>query len=214
MKANPPELDPLYLITDRDCARRGLGPLAAVVEAALEAGARFFQFREKNLSAAETWEIGERLAEHFIDAGASFLVNDRADIALGLEADGVHRPSHGLPVGVLESVLGERGIVGASAHDLEEARAAQEAGADFVTVSPVFPSPSKPDYGPILEPSGLGSIAGQVDIPVYALGGIIPGRVERCLDAGAYGVAVMSGVMAAERPKRATRSYLEALELA
>lgn len=205
------QLERLYVITDRASARQGLGPLQAVVEAALEAGARFFQLRDKERPASETWQLGERLEPHFEEARADFLVNDRADIALGLGADGVHRPSTGLPVSALREILGERSIVGVSTHDYDEAREAERAGADFVTLSPVFTSPSKPDYGPPLGLSTFETIARQIEIPVYALGGITPERTESCLDAGAHGVAVMSGIMAADHPRKATRAYLDAL---
>jgi len=207
----PPELDRLYVITDRASAHRGLGPLDIVIEAALEGGARFFQYRHKDQSGDELWETGRRLAEHWRDAGASFLVNDRADLAVALEADGVHRPGHGLPVGALREVVEDRRIVGVSTHDPEEATAAERAGADFITLSPVFSTPSKPDAPP-LGLADLETIARQVDLPVFALGGITPERVGDCLEAGAFGVAVMSGIMAADVPKRAARRYVDALD--
>ena len=211
--ADPPaNLDRLYVICDRVSARKGLGTLEAVVEAALEGGARFFQYRDKERTGEELWETGRRLADHWLDVGATFLVNDRADLAVALDGDGAHRPGTGLPVEALRRVVGEDGVIGVSTHDFEEATAAEEAGADFVTLSPVFRSPSKPNYGPPLGLAEFDTIARQLEIPVYALGGITPERVDQCLDAGAYGVAVMSGVMAADAPKQAARKYLEALD--
>jgi thiamine-phosphate diphosphorylase len=212
MSAAAAGLERLYVITDRQLARRGLGPVEAVVEAALEGGARFFQLRDKERSPADTWRLGTRLAEHWIDAGANFVVNDRADMSLALEGDGVHRPGNGLPVSALRQVVGERGLVGVSTHDFEEARAAEQQGADFITLSPVFNTPSKPDYGPPLGLSEFETIVRQLEVPVYALGGITPERVEDCLEAGAYGVAVMSGIMAADAPKKAARAYAKAVD--
>lgn len=207
----PPELDRLYVITDRAAARRGLGPLDVVVEAAIEGGARFFQYRDKERSADGLWETGSRLVEHWRDAGATFVVNDRADVALALEADGVHRPGHGLPVEPLREVVGERRLIGVSTHDFEEAKSAEEAGADFITLSPVFATLSKPEAEPLGLPE-FETIVRQIEIPVYALGGVTPDEVGDCLEAGAYGVAVMSGIMAADVPKTAARRYVEALE--
>jgi len=204
--------DRLYVITDRESASAGLGPVDAVVEAALEAGARLFQFRDKAHSARGSHALGGRLAEHWIEADATFLVNGRADLAACLEADGVHRPGGGLPVDCLREVVGDRSIVAVSAHNLEELRAAEEVGADFATLSPVFRSPSKPNYGPALGTDTFETLARSVDIPVFALGGITPDRVERCMEAGAYGVAAMSGVMAADAPGAVVRDYLGALE--
>ncbi len=212
MNEAPVTLERLYVITDRSSARRGLGPVEAVVEAALEGGARFFQLRDKERPPADTWEMGRRLAEHWLEAEAAFVVNDRADIALGLDGDGVHRPGDGLPVPALRRILGEQRLVGVSTHDFDQARAAEQAGADFITLSPVFNTPSKPDYGPPLGLTEFETIARQIDMPVYALGGITPERVEACLQAGAHGVAVMSGIMAAEAPRRATRAYVDAID--
>lgn len=210
----PDPSDRLYVITDRKSAASGLGPVDAVVEAALESGATFFQFRDKDRPPAESEELGSRLAEHWIDAGAEFLINGRADLAVYLEADGVHRPVGGLPVDCLREVLGPEAVVGASAHDLEELRAAEEAGADFATLSPVYRSSSKPNYGPALGTDTFERHVRKVELPVFALGGITPDRVEPCLEAGAYGVASMSGVMASNAPKTVVRDFLDALESA
>lgn len=209
--ADPEPADRLYVITNRESASSGLGPVDAVVEAALESGARFFQFRDKERSARESWELGSRLAERWIEAGARFLVNGRADLAACLEADGVHRPGGGLPVDCLREVVGDPALVGASTHDYDELQAAEEAGADFATLSPVYRSPSKPNYGPALGTDTFETLARSVDMPVFALGGITPDRVESCIEAGAYGVAAMSGVMAADAPKAVVRDYLDAI---
>ncbi|QDG52034.1 thiamine phosphate synthase [Persicimonas caeni] len=102
-------------------------------------------------------------------------------------------------------------IIGVSTHSLAEAKAAEQSGADFVTLSPIFETASKPGYGPALGLDELARVCKAIDIPVYALAGITPERVEACLDAGAYGVAVMGGVMRAEDVGGAVGAYLEAL---
>lgn len=210
----PEPADRLYVITDRASADAGLGSVDAVVEEALGAGAERFQFRDKERAPVESLELGRRLAARWTEAGAEFLVNGRADLAACLGADGVHRPGGGLPVDCLRGVLGSGAVVAASTHDLEELREAERAGADFATLSPVFRSPSKPHYGPPLGVETFGALVGEVELPVFALGGVTPERVERCVEAGASGVAVMSGVMASQDPRGAVRDYLEALSAA
>src|SRR5690606_1116820 len=103
-------------------------------------------------------------------AGGVFLVNDRADLALALDADGVHRPGTGLPFEVLRRLLGPVMLIGASCHDLDEAVQAARAGADFVTLSPIFVTDSKPGYGPALGLEALARVCASVEVPVYALG--------------------------------------------
>lgn len=202
----------LYVITDRHSAKSGVGSLRAATREAVDAGARFFQYRDKDLAPAERHELGVPLARLWSGAGARVLVNGRADLAVCLGLDGVHRPGGGLPVECLRESFEDGGTVAASTHDREELVAAEEAGADFATLSPVFRSSSKPAYGPPLGLDRFERLAGEVEIPVYALGGIRPERVEECLEAGADGVAVMSGIMGAEKPGRETERYLEALQ--
>lgn len=205
------DLPGLYVITDRRAARRGLGSVCEVVEAAVEGGARFFQYRDKEVSPAERWRTGRRLADILEGTGATWLVNDRADLAVGLGADGVHRPGDGLPVSALRAALPEGACVGLSTHDASELGEASGENVDFVTLSPVFPPGSKTSEVEPLGPEAFETLADRVDLPVYALGGITPERAARCVDAGADGVAVVSGVMSAEEPESAVRAYLEAL---
>ena len=146
-----------------------------------------------------------RRAEHRLREWAS----EAPWLALSLGLAGVHRPQNGLPTDELRRLLEYR-VVGASCHDAAEAEDAAGLGADFVTVSPVFETSSKPG-APLLGLAGLAKIAGPLDVPVYALGGVTPQRVGACLDRGAHGVAVLAGIMAAEDPYRATERYIEAL---
>jgi thiamine-phosphate pyrophosphorylase len=201
----------LLLITDEGLARgAGRSAIDAVADA-VGAGARFVQLREKSASALEAWRTGREVAALVAAVNGFMVVNDRADLALGLAADGVHRPSMGLPVDVLRRLLLDTNLIGVSAHDLDEALQAEDDGADYITLSPVFPSASKPGYGPALGLEGLAAIAARIDTPIFALGGIRPDNVRACLDHGAYGVAVMGGIMAATDPFLATRAYLDAL---
>lgn len=205
------ELPRLYVICDSESASRGCGSLTRAVAQAAAAGARMFQLRMKGATPAEQWRVGAEIAALTAGYGAQLFVNDRADLALALAATGVHRPGHGLPLEALRRLL-PNAPIGASCHSLDEARAATEEGCGFLTLSPIFETPSKPGYGPALGLEGLDEVATAVDAPVYALAGVTPERVAECLDAGAHGIAVMGGIIAAADPFAATEAYLEALE--
>ncbi|MFU8803241.1 MAG: thiamine phosphate synthase [Bradymonadaceae bacterium] len=207
------DLPRLYVITDRESAARGCGDVFEALEGALEAGARLIQFRDKGVDPLESWQLGRELTALVAAFHASLLVNDRADLATGLAAAGVHRPTRGLPLHVLREILLDTGLLAMSTHTIEEAHAAEEGGADFITLSPIFPTPSKPGYGPALGLETLRLVSSEIDIPIFALGGVRPDNVRACLDAGAHGVAVMGGIMAAADPFEATRDYLEALNV-
>jgi thiamine-phosphate pyrophosphorylase len=202
----------LYLITDRARAADGGRDVVQAVEAALQGGADFIQCRDKSMPDRERWSLARRVARLCRRYDAQWVVNGRADLAMDFGARGVHRPADGIPLEAVRRLMGADSWVGASAHDLDEALLAERAGADFVTLSPIFTTPSKPGYGPPLGLEALQEVAQLVDIPVYALAGITPGRVGPCLEAGAHGVAVMGGIMAASDPAARTRAYLEALE--
>lgn len=174
------------------------------IETALGAGARLIQFRAKHLSAKQQWELGREVAALCAAYGAQMLVNDRCDVAIALDADGVHLPSHGLPVYVARRT-GPDWAVGMSCHSIEDVIQAEEDGADYVTLSPIFESASKPGYGPAIGIDGLKAAVLATNIPIYALGGIDPTRVRACLEAGAFGVAVMGGVFGGEIDKNVSK---------
>ena len=204
-------LPKLYLITNQAQARKATGSLQATVRQALEAGARLIQLREKHLSHAQLLELAEQLVPLVHEYDAKILINTHESIASLTGADGVHRPSYGPTVGELRAQMGGElgdGLVGVSTHSLAEAKAAEEQGADFVTLSPIFETASKPGYGPALGVEELGRVCEAVGVPVFALAGVTPERVEACLEAGAYGVAVMGGVMRAKDVGVAVKAYL------
>jgi thiamine-phosphate pyrophosphorylase len=199
----------LYLITDRmQTAGR---TLPAVVADALRGGLRAVQLREKDLTAAQLYELAVELRRLTREYGAKLLINDRIDVALAVGADGVHLGKAGLPVVEARRILGSKGLIGYSAHSTVEAAQAQLGGADFVTLGPVYRTPSKTLYG---EPLGLGALAEatrSVTIPVFALGGVKQTSVAEVLSAGAHGVALISAVMAAPNPRHETESLLRTI---
>ena len=157
------------------------------LEKALKKGIRMVQLREKELSGLEYYQLAKRVRELTQDYDAMLFINDRVDIALAVNADGVHLPEKGLPPSVVKRIAPEL-LVGYSAHSLEQALWAQEEGADFITLSPIFKTQSHPE----VEPIGLGllkEVSQKLSIPVYALGGITWDRIKLCYKNGAYGIA-------------------------
>lgn len=199
----------LCLVTDRTQTRGR--ELVAVVEECLAAGLPAVQLREKDLGAGALAELARRLRRLTAAHGAWLIVNDRLDVALAVGADGVQRTAASLPVADLVAVADKRVHVGASVHALEEAVEAAEAGAEWVIFGPVYETPSKRAYGPPQGLAALERVTRAVRIPVLAIGGVTPERVREVLAAGAAGVAVISAILAAEDPARATRRFLEAL---
>lgn len=199
----------LYLVTDRRQTRGR--PLTDVIEECAGAGVRAIQLREKDLSAAELLALAQPLRELTRRVGARLFINDRADVALAVEADGIQRGHTSLPVRLLRNIAGNRLLIGASVHSLEEARAAEQDGADFLVFGPVYETPSKRPYGPPQGVEALKRVVGSARIPVLAIGGITPERVAEVRKSGAHGVAVISAILAAERPAEATKAFLEVL---
>lgn len=197
----------LLVITDRNKTRGR--PLAEVIEGACRGGARWFQLREKDMSAGKLLELAGQIRAVTARHGARLIINDRADVALAVGADGVHLPASGLPPEVVRALVGEGLLVGVSTHSLEEARRAGRAGADYITFGPLFYTPSKAAYGPPVGLEALGEVAKlEPALPILGLGGVKPGNVSEVISGGAGGVALISAVIAAEDPADAAREIL------
>ena len=201
-----PVLPPLYLIADRaTCAPRNLEDVLAE---ALDAGVRLVQLREKHLEMRELRRLAARLQRRASNYEARLLVNTHAGLARDIGAAGVHLPSLGPDAWSVRRQYGNHLLIGRSTHNKKECGEAD--GADFVTFSPIYSPNSKPGYGPGAGPRALRRIADCSSLPVYALGGITPGRVGACKRNGAAGIAVMSGILAAGHVGSAARAYIEA----
>ena len=198
----------LYLVTDRLITPR---PLREVVDECLDAGLAAVQLREKDLSVRDLLALATDLREVTRAHGARLLINDRADVALAVGADGVQRTHDSLPVTALRRITPAPSLIGASVHSEAEARDAAAEGADFLVFGPVYDTPSKRRYGPPQGLATLGRVVAAVARPVLAIGGITPARVAEALGAGAAGVAVISAILGAERPADATKAFLDAL---
>lgn len=199
----------LYLITGRE---ELLGrELDVVVEEALKGGVRAVQLRDKGASTKELYETAHELRRLTARYGAKLFINDRADVALAVDADGVHIGSTSLPLYKVRRLLGERKLIGVSCHNQAQAITAQEMGADFITFGPVFYTPSKADYGEPVGPAKLARVAELLQIPVFALGGV---KLDNCAEAvacGVHGVALISAVLSAPDPRDAARKLLAQL---
>lgn len=202
----------LYVITLAD-AGRGIGHLD-VVRAALAGGADALQLRDKGMEGGDLFRLAVEMREAVDASGADclFLVNDRADVAVAAGADGVHLGQEDLPAGAARALVGAEMILGVSVGTVEEAVKAREAGADYLGVGPIFPTPSKPDAGKPIGLEGLRGIREEVDLPLVAIGGIDAERVEAVLEAGADGVAVISAVAYARDMEAAVRRLRRAVD--
>jgi thiamine-phosphate pyrophosphorylase len=202
----------LCLVTDRSLVT---GTLEEAVEACLGAGLKAVQLREKDLAARDLLLMACALRESTRRHGAKLLVNDRADVALAVGADGVQRAGTSLPVSALRAIcppIGPPGfLIGASVHSVAEARVAEPEGADFLLFGPVYDTPSKREYGPPQGLSALERVATAVRLPVFAVGGVTPARVAEVARAGASGVAVIAAILGAARPADAVKAFLDAL---
>ncbi len=202
----------VYVIVDRTFGRGR--PVEDIVTAAVAGGATMVQLREKEWSAGRVVEAGRRMLDVTRRAGVPLIINDRADIAMAIGADGVHLGPDDLPVRDARLLLGPEKIIGASAATVEEALAAQTAGADYVGVGSVFPTTSKPDAGDAIGVEPLVRIKAAVRIAVVAIGGITHANAFLAIRAGADGVAVISAVVGADDVADATRRLVEAVHAA
>jgi thiamine-phosphate pyrophosphorylase len=199
-------LPALLVITDRHQARQ---PIAVVGEEVLAAGAPWLLLRDKDLDRLARRRIAERLVAAAHAAGALLSVSGDVDLAHLVGADGVHLATLADVVDA-RTRLGPAALIGFSAHQVDELGPARTAGADYATLSPIFPSASKPGYGPSLGLAALHTAAA-IGLPVHALGGIAETNAAACLAAGATGVAVMGEIMRATDPAARIRRLLAAL---
>lgn len=202
----------LCIIT-RDVENLQRGHLA-VARAALLGGATMVQLREKDLSGRALLALAEALRELTHEHGATFIVNDRVDIALASGADGVHVGQEDMPVSVARRILGPEAIIGASVAEAGGAREAEEAGASYLGAGPVFATGSKADAGAPIGLASIEEIAAAVSIPVLAIGGLTCDNVGSVIEAGADGIAVISAIAEADDMEDAARLLLDCVRAA
>jgi len=193
------DLPTLCLVTDR--RRCGGRTLEDVVAQAVEGGAGMVQLRERDLPADALFELAQRIRE--ITSGHALLFfNDRVDVALAVEADGVQLPESGLPVEAVRRIAGDRLLIGRSVHDVEGAEAAEADGADLLIVGSVYATASHPGRAP-QGTALLRAMSGSVGVPYLGIGGITIENAGAVMEAGASGVAVITAVTESDDPRLA-----------
>lgn len=185
--------------------------LRLVVEA-VEGGATLIQLRGKKWTSRNFLDLGLKAVRLLRPEKIPVIINDRVDIALACEADGVHLGQDDMPISYARELLGKDSIVGISAATPAEAEAAEKSGADYIGAGPVFSTSSKRDLGPLLGLEGLRAIRRKVKIPILAIGGISSANVADVVSAGADGVAVISAITSAANPKTAATELIESIE--
>jgi thiamine-phosphate pyrophosphorylase len=197
------------LITNRNiCSTK----LVDVVSQAIDGGVGTVQLRGKGLSTVELYNLAGEIREITKKKGANLIINDRVDIALAVDADGVHLGWQSLEIEMVRRMIEHDMLIGFSAHNLQEAEKAENCGADYITISPIFDTLYK-DY--VIKPLGteeIGKIKEKIDIPVIALGGINENNVSSVLENGADGIAVISAILQSENPRQSASRLYKAIK--
>ncbi len=175
----------------------------------IRCGIRFFQVRDKTLPDGRLYRQLQKIRDLCREAGACFLVNDRVDLALAAEADGVHLGQDDLPAAAARRLLGEGAVIGLSTHNWDQFKQGLKEPVDYLALGPLFPTATKEDAAPPVGLELLRRASRRTDIPLVAIGGISVERASGVLQTGARSVAVISGVAGAESPERRIRAYLK-----
>ncbi len=196
----------LYIILDRELI--GSQDPLEIVKAVAAGGGTAIQWRDKKGSIREAVKVVSQLKEDNSLKNMNIIINDRVDLALAMGADGVHLGQDDLPLFRARKLLGER-IIGASTHNKEEALQAEEEGADYISLGPIFPTQTKEDVGPPLGVKKIKEIKKNIGIPLVAIGGINETNIGEVIAAGADVVAVASAILKAKDMAAATRELLK-----
>lgn len=197
----------LYLLVTEELCHHGSGP---AIREALAGGVDIVQLREKSMDDRALVEFGRRVRQWTRDAGGLFIMNDRPDLAVLTDADGVHVGQEELTVKDARRIVGTDKLVGVSTHTIEQARQAVIDGADYIGVGPVFPSTTK-SFDGFAGLEFVRQVAAEIQLPWYAIGGINAQNLARVIEAGATRVAVSSAVCSTEHPKTAAATLKNAL---
>ena len=191
----------LYLVTDRELARGR--STVEVVKAAVSGGVTCIQLREKDCSTLEFIEQARAIKNFLEEREVPLIINDRLDVALAVGADGVHLGQKDMPLEMARKIAGSSMLIGISAESVQDAVEAENGGADYLGVSPIYATPTKTDTAPPLGIQGLREIKNRVKIPLVGIGGLNNSNAAEVIRNGADGVAVVSAIVAAEDPETA-----------
>ena len=205
-RRTPSVQDGLYVILDPSiCPDRSL---VDVLKISATAGAKNFQYRNKTASMKVAYAEALALRKIAQELGVLFIVNDRCDLALAVDADGVHLGQGDLPVHLARNVMGPDKLIGLSTHDRDQVIAATAAGPDYIGFGPIFKPGSKTDHDPVVGLAGLRGIRSLTPLPIFAIGGITLDQVENVMRAGANGVAVISAIIKAADVRQTVSDFV------
>lgn len=200
----------LHVLTDTELQSRFSH--VELAKLAIKGGTDTLQFRQKIGATREMIEVARQLKHLCEDSDVTFIVNDRVDVAIASEADGVHLGQEDFPIPLARKLLGETRIIGGSAVTLEEAQECLSEGADYIGFGPVYPTTSKDDAGPVTGIDLLKEVVNAISIPIIAIGGVTVENTPEVMRAGAQGIAVISAVCCQENPEQATKELFQALQ--
>jgi thiamine-phosphate pyrophosphorylase len=202
-------LSGLYVILDPSvCPDR---PLVDILKVSATAGAKIFQYRNKTASMKAAYAEALPLRKVAHELVVLFIVNDRCDLALAVEADGVHLGQGDLPLDLARKVMGPDKLIGISTHSPEQVVAATAGGPNYLGFGPIFTPGSKLDHDPVVGIDGLKAIRPLTALPIFAIGGITADRTEEVIRAGANGVAVISAILQAPDISQAVNDFISRL---
>jgi thiamine-phosphate diphosphorylase len=202
----------LYLVTDRSLSRGR--STVDIVREAVAGGVTCVQLREKSCSTQEFIEEARKLHHLLQPLGIPLIINDQVEVALAVGAEGVHLGQQDMPIAEARKLGPPNWVIGVSAESLEDAISAEQAGADYIGVSPVFATPTKTDAALPLGLEGLHEIRAAVRVPLVGIGGIHCENVQDVIRAGADGVAVVSAIVAADSPQQAAAALQQEIQRA
>jgi thiamine-phosphate pyrophosphorylase len=194
----------LYFITDSKLTRK---TVLEDVRAAIKAGVKIIQYREKEKTTGEVLEEAKKIGKLCKENSILFIINDRVDVALAVNADGIHLGNEDMPYSIARKLLGRKKIIGLTVQNIQEAIEAEKIGADYVGVSPIFETKTKVDAG---KPAGtelIKVVKGKLKIPFVAIGGINEKNIKSVLKAGAKSVAIISAIITKDNVEKECKKF-------
>jgi thiamine-phosphate pyrophosphorylase len=201
-----PRLSGLYLILDPTVCRTR--PCTDMLRESASAGVRLVQYRNKSASMKEAYAEALALRHIAADLGVTFIVNDRCDLALAVEADGVHLGQTDLPYVYARKIMGPDKLIGLSTHNADQVKEGERLRPDYIGFGPIFKPGSKEDHDPVVGIEGLTQARSLTSLPIFAIGGITEETVREVMRAGANGVAIISAILKAPDITRAVSDFL------
>lgn len=195
----------LYLVTDKS---DDVEKFLKTIEEGIKGGVSVVQIREKTADTLDFYNLALKVKEITTKYNVPLIINDRVDVALAIDADGVHVGQSDMPCDVTRKLVGSDKIVGVSAATIEEAKKAEKDGADYIGTGAVFPTATKDD-APKITKKDLKEVVDSINIPVVAIGGITLENAHELTDTGIAGLSVVSAIMSSDNPKKSSQELLK-----